>query len=259
MIDEYDYDEEERNERRRPYGRERYGEPAPRRGGCLIGSLIIAGALVVMGALFYLGATRVTDNLNPFADLSNPFSPAPTVIVPTGPVIIQQIQGVNRLETASMITSDVITAEKEGSALYNFFQGDRLILIVQGEVIAGFDLSELGPNNVVVSSDGITATVNLPPAQILVSRLDNEKTQVYSRDMGLLTRGDPNLESEARRVAERRIVELACESGILERAIEDGKRNIENLVKALGPETVIVNASEGECPVAPSPVPLPSP
>jgi hypothetical protein len=127
-----------------------------------------------------------------------------------------------------------------------------LILIAQGEVIAGFDLAELGPEDVVVSTDGVTATVTLPPAQILVSRLDNNKTQVYDRDTGVLSKGDPNLESEARRVAEGRIVELACESGILKRAVADGERNIENLVRALGPDVVIVNASEGECPL-PSP------
>lgn len=260
MIDDRDELTEERPARRRQLyaEREQYREPAPRRGGCLIGSLIIAGALVVMGALIYLGLSRATDNLNPFAAFTNPLEPAPTVIVPVGPAIVEQIRGLNRLETSTATIRDVITAGQESGALYDFFRGDRLILIAQGEVIAGFDLSQMGPNDIVVSTDGVTATVNLPPAQILVSRLDNEKTQVYSRDMGLLTQGDPQLESEARRVAERRIIELACESGILERAIEDGKRNIENFVRALGPEVVVVNARAGECPL-PAPTPVPSP
>jgi hypothetical protein len=201
--------------------------------------------------------SRAGDSLNPFADLRNPLEPAPTTIVPVGPAIVQQIQGLNRLETATATIRDVVTAGQEGGTLYNFFRGDRLILIAQGEIIAGFDLSQLGPDDVVVSSDGITATVNLPPAQILVSRLDNEKTQVYDRATGVLSKGDPNLESEARRVAEQRIVQLACESDILERAVADGTRNIENLVKALGPKTVIVNAREGTCPVASVPSPSP--
>ena len=258
MIDEYDeYPERDPGSRRRE--RVRYVEPAPRRSGCLIGAFIVAGALVVMGALIYLGLSRATDNLNPFDNISNPLAPAPTRVTVTGPAIVQQIRGLNRLETATATIRDVVTAEQERSnVISDFLLGDRLILIAQGEVIAGFDLSKMGPNDVFVSSDGITATVNLPPAEILVSRLDNEKTQVYDRETGVLSRGDPNLESEARRVAERRLVELACESGILERAIEDGKRNIENLIKVVGPEVVVVDARPGECPL-PAPTPVPSP
>lgn len=259
-MTDYDNEVDGQEPRRRGFERTIYYEPAPRRSGCLIGAFIVAVALVVMGALIYLGLSRATDNLNPFANLSNPLAPAPTVIVPSGPAIVQQIQGLNRLETATATIRDVITAGQEGSnAFSNWLFGDQLILIAQGEVIAGFDLSQMGPDDIVVSSDGITATVNLPPAEILVSRLDNEQTQVYSRDTGLLSRGDVNLEGEARRVAERRIVELACESGILERAIQDGERNIENLVRAFGPEVVIVNAAPGECPLPAAPAPTASP
>jgi len=259
MINDYDDDIDERPQRRRSPAREQFLEPAPRRGGCVIGSLIVAGALVVMGALIYLGLNRATDNINPLDNISNPLAPAPTKVTITGPAIIEQIRGLNRLETASATIRDVVTAEQAPTnAVANFFLGDRLILIAQGEVIAGFDLAALGPEDVVVSTDGVTATVTLPPAQILVSRLDNNKTQVYDRDTGVFSQGDPNLESEARRVAESRIVELACESGILERAVADGERNIENLIKALGPDVVIVNASEGACPL-PSPSPAVSP
>jgi hypothetical protein len=260
MIDQYDDDVDERPRRRRAYDeRERFPEPVPRRGGCVIGSLIVAGALVVMGALIYLGLSRATDNINPFDNISNPLEPAPSKVTVTGPAIVEQIRGLNRLETSSATIRDVVTAEQaRTNAVTDFFLGDRLILIAQGEVIAGFDLAQLGPEDVIVSTDGVTATVTLPPAEILVSRLDNEKTQVYDRATGVFSQGDPNLESEARRVAERRIVELACESGILERAIADGERNIENLIKAIGPEVVIVNAEPGACPL-PSPSPAASP
>jgi hypothetical protein len=267
MIDQYDDDVDERPRRRRAYDeRERFPEPVPRRGGCVIGSLIVAGALVVMGALIYLGLSRATDNINPFDNISNPLDnisnplePAPSKVTVTGPAIVEQIRGLNRLETSSATIRDVVTAEQaRTNAVADFFLGDRLILIAQGEVIAGFDLAQLGPEDVIVSTDGVTATVTLPPAEILVSRLDNEKTQVYDRATGVFSQGDPNLESEARRVAERRMVELACESGILERAIADGERNIENLIKAVGPEVVIVNAEPGACPL-PSPSPAASP
>lgn len=224
--------------------------------GCLRGALIIALALVVLGGFIYFGLGRATSNLNPFDNVSlpNPLQAPPTTIAIDRPAVIRQIQSLNKLQTTTYIGDKVITAGQQGSAFYNFFQGDSLILIANGEVIAGFDLAKLRDGDVVISDDGESATVTLPPAEILVSRLDNEKTQVYDRNTGIFTGGNPGLESEARRVAEQQIVQAACDGGILARAVTDGKRNIENLVKSFGIDNVTVNSFEGPC-VMPSAAP----
>jgi hypothetical protein len=231
-----------------------YDDDPPAASGCIRGAAIIAIALVALGALFYFGANRAASTLNPFNNSSvrtlNPLAAAPTAISVDRPAVIRQIQALNRLEATTYLTEQVITAEQSGNAFYNFFRGDKLLLVASGEVIAGFDLTKLRPEDVQVSADGVTTTVTLPPAEVLLSRLDNEKTRVYSRDTGILTSGDPGLESAARLEAEQRIVQAACEGGILKRAVEDGRRNIENLVKAFGAKNVVVNASEGPC-VAP--------
>lgn len=228
-----------------------YDDDPPAASGCIRGAAIIAIALLVLGGLFYIGTNRVASSLNPFNNVNaralNPLAAAPTAISVDRPAVIRQIQALNRLEATTYLTEQVITAEQGGNAFYNFFRGDKLLLVASGEVIAGFDLTRLRPEDVQVSPDGQTTTVNLPPAQVLISRLDNEKTRVYSRDTGIFTAGNPGLESEARRVAEQRIVQAACDGGILKRAVEDGQRNIENLVKALGTKNVVVNASEGPC------------
>lgn len=228
-----------------------YDDDPPAASGCLRGAVIIAIALVVLGGLFYFGANRAASQLNPFNNVNagalNPLAAAPTAVTVDRPAVIRQIQALNRLEATTYLTEQVITAEQGGNAFYNFFRGDKLLLVASGEVIAGFDLTRLQPDDVQVSADGQTTTVNLPPAQILISRLDNEKTRVYSRDTGIFTSGNAGLESEARRVAEQRIVQAACDGGILKRAVEDGQRNIENLVKALGVKNVVINASEGAC------------
>lgn len=225
-------------------------EPAAA-GGCARGAVIIALAIVVLGAFFYFGINRATSNLNPFANsgggVTNPFAAAPTTVSVDRPAVIRQIQALNRLEAYTYLTEQVITAEQGGNAFYDFFRGDKLLLIASGEVIAGFDLAKLRPEDVVVSADGESATITLPPAEILVSRLDNEKTQVYSRETGIFTEGNPGLEAAARREAEQRIVQAACDAGILNRAAQEGKRNIENLVKAFGINSVTVNAYEGAC------------
>lgn len=228
-----------------------YDDEQPSASGCVPGALIIALAIVALGALFYFGINRATTNLNPFAGantaIPNPFGAAPTAVTVDRPAVIRQMQALNKLETYTYLTEQVITAEQGGNAFYNFFRGDKLLLIASGEVRAGFDLAKLRAEDVVISADGQSATVTLPPAEIIVSRLDNEKTRVYSRETGIFTEGNPGLEAEARRVAEQKIVQAACDAGILKRAADEGKRNIENLVKAFGIKTVQVNAYEGQC------------
>jgi hypothetical protein len=122
MINDYDDDIDERPQRRRSAARQRFPAPAPRGSGCVIGSLIVAGALVVMGALIYLGLNRAADTINPLDNISNPLQPAPTKVTITGPAIIEQIRGLNRLETASATIRDVVTAEQApNNAVADFF------------------------------------------------------------------------------------------------------------------------------------------
>ncbi len=231
-----------------------YDKERPARSGCLWVVIVATAAAVVLAVLFYIFIDRIAATLSPFENLaiSNPLGPAPTEITIDRPAVVQQVRSLNRLEAATAVIQQVVTAGQRGNALYNLLRGDQLLLIAHGEVVAGFDLSKLGPDDIMISDDGAVATVTLPPAEILYSRLDNDRTRVYDRETGIFAKGDPNLESEARRVAEQQIVQAACESGILARAVEDGKRNIEYLVKAFGVDQVIVNASEGTCAVAES-------
>lgn len=237
-----------------------YDDDPPAADGCLRGAFIIAIAIAALGTLFYFGINRATSNLNPFNGVSvpNPLAPAPTVISVDRPAVIRQIRALNRLETTTASIEKVITAEQGGNAFYNFFSGDKLLLVAHGDVIAGFDLAKLRQEDVVSSGDGVTVTVTLPPAEILVSRLDNEKTYVYDRDTGIFTSGNPGLESEARRVAEQQILQAACDDGIMKRAAEEGKRSIEGLVKSVGVQNVVVNAYEGPCVMPGSTAPAPA-
>lgn len=231
-----------------------YDDDPPAGVGCVRVAVIVVVAIAALGGLFYFGINRTVSNLNPFngVTVSNPLTPPPTTIAIDRPAVLRQIRELNRWETTTANFDKVITAGQEGNAVYNFFSGDKLILVANGDVIAGFDLGKLQPEDVVISADGITATVTLPPAEILWSRLNNEKTYVYDRDTGIFTSGNTGLESEARRVAEQQIVQRACETDLLKRATETGQRNMENLVKAFGIKNVTVNATTGPC-VVPAP------
>jgi Protein of unknown function (DUF4230) len=237
-----------------------YDDDHPRSSGCVPAALIIAIALLAVAGIFYFGINRAAGALNPFNSASklNPLAPQPTTINIDRPAVIREIRGSNRLETAVASIDKVIEAGQQGNSLYNLLVGDKLLLVAHGQVIAGFDLAKLHDEDIILSSDGVTATITLPPAEILVSRLDNSKTYVYGRQRGLLTKGNIGLESQARQVAEQEIVRAACDDDLLKRAAGEGQQRMTALVRALGFKQVTVNASPGPC-MLPDGQPLPPP
>lgn len=159
--------------------------------------------------------------------------------------VVKQIQSLNRLETATFTIEKVIDAGTSGNRLQQLLVGDRLLLIAHGEVIAGFDMSEVSANDIEVT--GQTLRVNMPAPEILVSKLDNEQTRVYDRQSGIFTRGDKDLESEARNEAEVVIRTAACRGGILDEATKNARNQLTTLFKSMGYTTVIIDVPEGSC------------
>jgi len=148
------------------------------------------------------------------------------------PTVVRQIQQLQRLETVSFTMDKIISGEHDNPYLPKFLVSDRLLLVVHGEVIGGVDLSKLQPAEVVVQGQSIS--LRLPQAQILVTRLDNAQTRVYSRDTGLFSSPDPNLESEVRQEAERQLQEAAMQGDILKTADGNARSTISSLLQGLG-------------------------
>ncbi|MGC2112835.1 MAG: DUF4230 domain-containing protein [Candidatus Korobacteraceae bacterium] len=148
------------------------------------------------------------------------------------PTVVRQIQALQRIETVSYTMDKIISGERENPILPNFLAGDRLLLVVHGEVIAGLDLSKLQQGDVTVR--GSSVSVHLPEAEIFTTRLDNAKTRVYSRDTGLFSSPDPNLEGEVREEAERQLRTAALEDGILKTAEANARQTINSMLISLG-------------------------
>jgi hypothetical protein len=154
------------------------------------------------------------------------------------PAVVQRIQRLQRLETVVYSMEKIVTGAQDSAYLPKFLGGDRILLIVHGEVTAGIDLAKLDQSK--ININGRRIELELPPAEIFATRIDNQRTRVYSRETGLFTTPDPNLESEARREAERQIGQSAVDSGILKTAASNGRANLTGLLEALGFETVVV-------------------
>jgi len=67
---------------------------------------------------------------------------------------------------------------------------------------------------------------------------------VYDRTTGILTKGDTNLETAARQVAEKEIQQAAEEDGILDQAQINAEVYLMRLMDALGHENVIFEYEE---------------
>jgi hypothetical protein len=164
--------------------------------------------------------------------------PTPTIIA--SPVtIIKQVRSLARLETASFSIEKVITAEA-GEGTFAFLFQDKLLLVAQGDVIAGVDLARLLDSAVVV--DGTTVSIIIPSSEIFVATLNNEATFVYDRQTGLLGQ-QVDLETLARQQAEDSILSAAIEKGILNMAQENANAVIQHLLEAVGFENVIITVA----------------
>jgi len=155
------------------------------------------------------------------------------------PAVVNKIQRLQRLETVNYSLDKIVEGERENPILPNFLAGDKLLMIVHGEVIAGIDLSQLKASDVRIHGRDIQ--VHLPPAQIFLTTLDNTKTKVYSRDTGFLVSQDPNLESEVRAKAQEQIEQAALADGILATAAKNARATVTSMLLGLGFENVSVN------------------
>ena len=161
--------------------------------------------------------------------------PTPTIL-PDPVTIINEVRSLARLETIQYSVEKVITAET-GQEAFGLLFGDRLLFVAHGVVIAGIDLNQMEASDLKLR-DGIL-TVKLPDPEIFIATLDNDKSYVYDRETGLLTKGEPDLETLTRQRAEDEIYNAALEDGILEQAAENGKVYLAKLFGTLGFENVL--------------------
>jgi hypothetical protein len=191
--------------------------------GVLLGILL---TIAVIG-----GAVWLTTGVG-LLHLLGLFRAGQTSINVSQPTVVRQIQQLQRLETVTYTMDKIISGERGNPYLPKFLAGDRLLLVVHGEVVAGVDLAKVQPADVVVHNGSIT--FHVPQPEIFNTRIDNAKTRVYSRDTGLFTSPDPNLESEVREEAERQLQEAATQDGILKSADQNARNTMASMLKGFG-------------------------
>ncbi len=154
------------------------------------------------------------------------------------PTVIQHIQQLQRLETVVYSMEKIVTGELASAYFPKALVGDRLLLIVHGDVTAGVDLGAIDAGYVTVA--GKAVEIRLPEATVVSTRDDNARTRVYERQTGLFSTPSPQLETDVRREAERQLTQAALDGGILKTAAANARTTLTSLLTGLGFETVSV-------------------
>jgi hypothetical protein len=219
----------------------------------VIGILVVmAGVAIAMVVIAGQAAQQVVSPLqeaNDFfqTEVAGVLHPTPTII-PDPVTIIHEIRSLARLETIQYSVEKVITAETRQDVFGPLF-GDKLLFVAHGVVIAGVDLDKLTPQD--FGREGNVLNLRLPQAEVFIVTLDNEKSYVYDRQTGLLTKGDINLETLARQAAEDEILKAALQDGILKLAQQNADYYLARLLQNLGYADVVFSVA------APTPTPKP--
>ena len=150
--------------------------------------------------------------------------------------VVERIQRLSKLETAMYTLDTVVEGEESNTLLPDALTGDHLLMIVQGETIAGIDLGQLKPENVVITESGAERDIKitLPPSTVFSTNIDNDHTRVYARETGLFVKADPSLESKTRAKAQGQLQEAALNDHILDTATKNARATISALLQGLG-------------------------
>jgi hypothetical protein len=152
------------------------------------------------------------------------------------PILVKQIQQLRELMSVKYTVQKVVGLEEKKAPLGS----ERLLLIVQAEVLGGIDLTRFTARDVTKRPDGVLV-IALPQPQVLHVIIDDRETKVWDRSITWWTPWvpyNPDLERQARLAARESIQRAALKMGILGDAQRNAETTISALVKALGAESV---------------------
>jgi hypothetical protein len=190
--------------------------------------LVIAAAALVAAVVVVIAVRQLTDT---------------GTALRSGPSVVVAVRDLARLQSVEYHVERVIDLRDRQSLLFGLIRTqDAILFVAVGQVTAGVDLNELGERDVVVDRERGAAVITLPPARVQAVRLDNERSWVYARVTDALARRREDLETRARREAERTLEQAALDAGILQRARTNAEHTVAALVRSLGYTTVTVTS-----------------
>ena len=149
--------------------------------------------------------------------------------------LLTAVRDVARLETTEVQVEKVIDLTDTQSRFFGLIEtSDAILLVAAGDATIGVDLSKLRDDDVDFDPKTRVATFRLPAPEVLPSRLDEQRTYVYTRSTSLLARRNEHLETRARQEAIAAIEKAARDDELTRRAKAQAERELRSLATALG-------------------------
>lgn len=143
-----------------------------------------------------------------------------------GMSVVTQIKKLDQLVTVKYSVQRIVGIKEERQPLGE----EAILLMVEGQVLAGVDLSSLAASDVKIAGERHVSIV-VPQAKLLHVFLDERKVKVWDRRITWWTpwvAPDPELEHRARLAALDEVKAAALEMGIL----ADAQRNAQATIQA---------------------------
>ncbi|WP_439661130.1 DUF4230 domain-containing protein [Lentzea sp. HUAS TT2] len=199
-------------------------------------SLVAVAVLVVLAAVLQL--TGTLSRFSPFGV---------ETIDRSHPAVLKELRDLSQYHAATGDYEVVIDIEKDTPWLPDFLSGERTLFVGAGTVNAYVDFGKLVEEMLIISPDGRTVEVRIPEPVLDKPNLDNERSYVFDQKRGLLDRLGSVLDTKSQQefylAAEKRIADAAGKSELRERATENTKSMLTGLLRALGFQVKVVEAS----------------
>ncbi len=145
--------------------------------------------------------------------------------------VIKEVRPLNELVTVKYGIEKVVGMKEEKSPVGT----ESILLLVQGKVLAGVDLAELQPGDVIVNHGVVNIRLGQPHIQ--EAFIDEKNTKVWDRSITWWTpwvSPDVDLEHKARLQALEDIKKAALEMGILGEARRNAEMDVRSVLQAAG-------------------------
>ncbi|MDT0212482.1 DUF4230 domain-containing protein [Rothia sp. ARF10] len=195
-----------------------------------VGSFFRGLFKVVLGALLAVAVLLGTARVFPTFDLPDmPFGAEK--VDRSGPALLKSLTDLSDYRAASGYYETVVDLENDTKLLPSWVSGERVLYVGKGTVDAMVGFGDLGANSVLVSEDRRSVSVDLPEPTLGKPVLDIEKSSIYQRDSGLVTkfRGS-ELERDAQLKAIEQMGAAAQNETLL---VEQAKKNTVSMLEGL--------------------------
>lgn len=159
--------------------------------------------------------------------------------------VVTQIRKLSEFATASFYEEFILKDSKPNKLVDNLVGRvvschgkplieDNIVIVTKGKVRAGFDLSEIGKQDVIISND--TLYVILPKAQILDVITNPSDFDIFVEDGKWSQEQVTSVENKA----QAQLKQDAIQNGILEKAQKSGAEKISQILQGLEYKAVVV-------------------